>query len=68
MTAAVPYRAALLTRVAEERELIEVFSGETRDQIIIIRDVVTALRDTDAKEITVEMVNKNWSMNVRARR
>lgn len=47
---------------------LEIFSGQTRDQIIIIRDALKEFRTTDAKELSVELAGKDWSLNIRARR
>ena len=44
------------------------YSGETRDQIILIREAIHALRTEAASQINVKVQREKWSLTVEARK
>ncbi len=47
---------------------VEIWSGSVRDQLILIRDAVHALRTQAASEIELSVQVKEWTMTVKVRR
>ena len=49
-------------------EVVEIYAGHTRDQIILIREAVHSLRTEAAREIKVTVLHKDFTLTVEARK
>lgn len=58
----------LTTTDKDTVSLVEIYSGELRDAIIMVREAVHALRTEAAREIKLTIQRERWSLTVEARK
>ena len=53
---------------AEKIVSLEMYGGAVRDQLILIRDAVHAIRTGAVQEVRVHVQGKDWSLTIEARK
>ena len=53
---------------ADKCAVLEIEYSRVRDQLILIRDAVHAIRTDAVREIKVSVQNKDWSITIEARK